>query len=321
MPIRHGNTYRALGWLVAACLCFGTALAQDDKRDEQSPRQNQADTKQTPAQPPAAPAVNTDSPPPHQPKPKSYRNPCSDPKYGNKSDLCQQWRMAKAAEETADWTYGQFLATVVEVVLLAIAIGIASWAGFWARRAAIAGDETVEVTREATQHQLRAYVAQEVIGWIPVTQPGTRTINGYALAIRWKNFGSTPARRCRTQFNTGFFNNGIPKDFDYPDPPTRPDPSTGKVTPTTEKSHMPPSGPITNTVEFTVAEAQVIQRGERKLFAWGWAEYDDIFKRTPRRRTEVCFEAVVSPDGVSFTPNVVGPFNGADEDCHHKPKT
>ena len=74
------------------------SLAQDDKSAEQPQGQSQADTKQTPAKPPAAPAVSADSPLP-KPEPKNDWDPCTDPKHGNESDLCQQWRMAEASEE------------------------------------------------------------------------------------------------------------------------------------------------------------------------------------------------------------------------------
>ena len=242
----------------------------------------------TPEAQQAKPAKSPPAPPPKQerkqPTPKKQAL-CDEAKAGPESDLCQQWRMAQAAEKQVHWTRRLYFLTFWEIGALVLTLLATAAAAIAAVIAARAARDAVKIASNTAEHQLRAYVAQEVIIWSPVTQPGTQTINGYSLAVRWKNFGSTPARRCRTQFNTGIFEKGIPKDFDYPDPPTRPDPSTGKVNPTTEKSHMPPSGPITNTVEFTVAEAQVIQRGERKLFAWGWAEYNDIFKGTPRRRT------------------------------------
>ncbi|MGR3715176.1 MAG: hypothetical protein ACU0B1_00345 [Thermohalobaculum sp.] len=106
--------------------------------------------------------------------PENYQTPCDAPKTDDDADLCQQWRMAEAAEETADWAFGQIIATGVEAVLLAFAIGVAFWAGSWARRAAIAGQKMVDQARRATKaaeesllHTKEAF-ANERRPWISV---------------------------------------------------------------------------------------------------------------------------------------------------------
>ena len=107
--------------------------------------------------------------------------------------------------------------------------------------------------------------------------------------------------------------NDLPKDFDYPD--------VGAEGIETEKSTIGPGQYIQMTIGVSLADAQAVMRQERSLFVWGWIEYDDIFENTPRRRTEVCVQVEVNADCRSCTPTVVGLFNGADDDCHHKPKT
>ena len=308
MPIRHGNTYRALGWLIASiCLWAIPALGQTQepkaKAETAAPEAQQAD----PAKPPPTPKQK-------QPTPKKQAL-CDEAKAGPESDLCQQWRMAQAAEKQVHWTRRLYFLTFWEIGALVLTLLATAAAAIAAVIAARAARDAVKIASNTAEYQLRAYVAQEIIIWTPIKQPGSKTINGYNLTIRWKNCGSTPARRCRTRLNVGFFEKGLPKDFDYPDPPT------GKAMPSTEKSHMAPNGTITNTLGITVAEAQAAQRGKSKIFAWGWTEYDDIFEGTARRRTEICVEVVISPDGRSITPAITGPFNGADADCHHKPKT
>ena len=114
-------------WLIFAGLAW-PSLAQEAKRGDQHPGHRQAKAEQSPAQPPTAPAVRADRPLP-EPDPKNYRNPCHAPKNANESELCQQWRMAEASEEMADWTLGQIIATGIEALLLATAIGVAWWAG------------------------------------------------------------------------------------------------------------------------------------------------------------------------------------------------
>lgn len=58
-----------------------------------------------------------------------------------------------------------------------------------------------------------------------------------------------------------------------------------------------------------------------RLFAWGWIEYNDIFPKHPRRRSEVCFEVFVHDNLSDMYTIKCGAFNGADETCHHQPKT
>lgn len=300
------------GCLIAAiCLWAIPTLGQTQepktKTETPTPEAQQA----KPAKPPPAPPPKQEQ---KQPTPKKQAL-CDEAKAGPESDLCQQWRMAQAADKQVHWTRRLYFLTFWEIGALVLTLLATAAAAIAAVIAARAARDAVKIASNTAKHQLRAYVAQEVIIWTILEHPETKVLTGYNLTIRWKNCGSTPARRCRTRFNIGFFKNGIPKDFDYPDNPT------GGGIPVTEKTHMAPNGTLANTVGCTVAQTQAAQRGEIKIFAWGWIEYDDIFERTPRRRTEVCFQAVIGPDGRSCTPAAAGPFNSADDDCHHKPKT
>lgn len=46
------------------------------------------------------------------------RTPCQNPKSETESDLCAQWRAAKAAEKSADWTYYGVIASAIGISLL-----------------------------------------------------------------------------------------------------------------------------------------------------------------------------------------------------------
>lgn len=240
------------------------SLAQDTKRGEQHPGRNQAETKQTPAQPPAAPAVSADRPQ-RQSEPKDYRDPCSAPKSANESDLCQQWRMAEAAEETANWTYGQVIATAVEAILLAIAIGFAWRAGYWAKRAAITGAETVEVTRTVGMAQSRAYIHPSGPK-LTMHENGTITV-----FIRLKNFGQTPAYDVVTR--TSMTATPLPLQGEFP---------SEKKPATASQGTAGPGQEFTASLDWPIPLSPEYQddiaAGRAAIFLHGEVAYRDAFK-------------------------------------------
>lgn len=258
--------YLAFGLSLA--LTF-SASAQDGKNGEQHPGQRQAEAKQTPADPPAAPAapaVTADKPQPQR-NPETYGDPCKNPKYGSESDLCQQWRMAEAAEETADWTYGQMLATGIEAILLAIAIGVASWAGFWAKRAAIATAETAQIASDTAERQLRAY--------IHIKNP-TITINedkSVEVNIPAHNAGQTPAHQMiwnvRAKIAARRPDPKIKNNIPSPDGETGVDLAGGGGA----------NHPQTTTVPDIEKLQEAIAKDETGYFIYGTIKYRDIFDK------------------------------------------
>jgi hypothetical protein len=63
-----------------------------------------------------------------------------------------------------------------------------------------------------------------------------------------------------------------------------------------------------------------IHAGTQHLYVWGWAEYDDVFVRTARHRTEFCYKWTVGgnvrdPKKFGTRYNIHARHNGADEEC------
>lgn len=292
MSLRYGNAYLALGWLIAACLWLSPALAQNDKHSVGGPVQSQPEAKQEPPQPSAAPTVGAYSAHPKS-DPQSHQNPCNDPKYGRKSDLCQQWRMAEAAEETATWTLGQIIATGIEGGLLAIAIFVAGVAAYWAKRAAEAGDETVNVAREATEdarisaeRQLRAYVC------VSGVQLKFAPLRVRATVVA-KNAGATPAYKFRTQ--GGF------KLCDFP--PDIPIFGWNESAEDTSVGIIGPGDDSDNPYAILITDEQVTQlrTGKMALYVFGEYRYKDAFKhdRFTKYRFMVGGDAGFNADAMS----------------------
>ncbi len=182
------------GCLIAfVLLSAGVALAEQDKDRERSGIRDEPHAKQEQAPPSTPLIVGTDSAT-AKPDPNDYRDPCAEPKTQDDADLCQQWRMAEAAEETADWTFGQVIATGLEAVLLAIAIVIASWAGYWARRAAKAGDRGVDATWDIGMAQTPAYIqVTKVTALLTERAIGAREMIVPTISIEVTNSGNSPA--------------------------------------------------------------------------------------------------------------------------------
>ena len=140
---------------------------------------------------PAKPTLLVQNAVEQQPHPTPYQYDCNSPKNRDDADLCEQRRMAQAAEDLVtltrkqiDLARRQIYLTIGEIVLLIFAVGAACWA-------AVAATRAVGVARDVAYIELRAYVT--VVG---ATGKITRLGNGakVALSVTFKNGGKTPAR-------------------------------------------------------------------------------------------------------------------------------
>ena len=229
------------------------------------------------------------------------------------------WRAFVSAKDTlAQWIMAAFgvVATGVSIwaiILLRRTLRESRRATKAALRAAEAADATVDVTRDIGQRQIRAYVISDTeIVWQHVNDESGKNIVSHNFGIKWKNCGMTPARRCYARTSLRVFDGVMPSDFAYPD----------RAAPiVTETSHIGPNQSFRSIVGgISVSDVAAVERGEKHIYVWSWIEYDDIFGGT-RRRTEVCYDLRISRGGQVCSPNIAGPFNGADEDCHHQTKT
>ncbi|WP_411290437.1 hypothetical protein, partial [Sphingorhabdus sp.] len=140
------------------------------------------------------------------------KTPCDNPKSETESDLCAQWRAAKAAEKSANWTLYGVVASAIGISLLLWQImltreavkdtgdatkamqeanSIARSAASKARQAEFAGKIKSRIEDQARtaseQRQMRAYVSVE---------PGgvNQSYEGFSrLPYNIKNSGRTPA--------------------------------------------------------------------------------------------------------------------------------
>ena len=122
----------------------------------------------------------------------SATDPCHSPQSPQEQDLCQQWRMAEGTEWLVRLTGG-------ELLLVFIAVGIASWAAFEARNAARAARITVDAMDKFSRIELRAYTSAMKASMASVGgEMWTAESPQFIFTIR--NHGNTPAKNVRQAY-------------------------------------------------------------------------------------------------------------------------
>lgn len=255
--------WRCCAALGVAIVLNSPALAQLEKNNGVKPPKQQptAATEQKPQTPsPAVPAAPT-----KDNAQGSYTPDCKSPKDVNDADLCEQQRMAKAAEETVEWTRSaavwakkQFWATIGEIIGLVGTIGIAT-------AAVVVAYGANRISRESAERQLRAYVCirEAKIFWED---------NRIARAvITMKNSGQTPAKNTISQTTIGI---GPLKEFLSRD--VSGERSRGTIGADADYTLQSRTEPLEDEIWTQIRE--------RKLPLWvmGELSYDDIFGKERR---------------------------------------
>jgi hypothetical protein len=182
-------------------------------------------------------------------------------------------------------------------------------------------DATLAHSEQTAIRELRAYVSVKELSMQPFRslgfQPGVGIVDGpihsYRISAILENGGQTPTRNALININHTMRDTELPDDFSFPD---------GEIS---ESAAIGARG-IFGTPGFFVAIADVkrVIAKTKRLYFWGWIDYDDVFDDTPRHRTEFCFD--VSPDEVEDRGQTYmrfpahGRYNGADGDCVRRPR-
>lgn len=134
------------------------------------------------------------------------RTPCNNPQSEGESDLCAQWRAAKAAEKSADWTIYGFWATLIGIALL-------SWQIILTR-------EAVEDTGLATLAMQRQNEIAESAQrpWVSINCEVTRFERVGASVyidynVLFKNEGQMAATNFAFRYSGKFLDVNIAEDF------------------------------------------------------------------------------------------------------------
>jgi hypothetical protein len=161
---------------------------------------------------------------------------------------------------------------------------------------------------------------------IDLDDDGEKVITGWKIDARIRNAGDTQTKHLLTGLNWSTEECDAPDKTGYPD---RADDARSPVM-IGPKAFIDIDGPIIDclSLQETVPEYESAQR--RRIFIWGWIDYNDIFPETPRHRTEFCCEIVAKGDlqslemlakeGVPLRFLNHPRHNGADDECMRKPQ-
>ncbi len=240
----------------------------------------------------------------------SYRRICENPKTESDDDLCQQWRMAEAAQDAV-------LVSKIQAVIGAIGLAGLVLTVFYAARAAEAAAASARVAERSMVELERALVLP--VGFrVDVLIGPRREVIGFKISVDVTNTGNTIAKKVVGTANIVVFDHVLPKDFRFPD----------RLAPDKSTTAIGRGVQIVFPLDIAFQDIVDIQQKRRSGYVYGWLEYDDIFSATAKRRTEYCVEIEVIGDPTvipepSSSPNLAfkayGPYNGTDEDCFYKP--
>jgi hypothetical protein len=238
-----------------------------------------------------------------------YEISCERPKDHDAADLCEQRRMAQAAEDSVWWArvqawlgglgFGGILITLI-------------FTGLGTRVAA----RQVRLSRHALVDTERAFVYPADTEWAALKDHKTGKVQSWSVAVQWKNSGGTPTRHLQIHTNASVRDAILPDDFDFPDF------GSGNI-----GLFIAPGSTIRSIqIAITLEGMEEIIAGKKHLYTWGWAEYDDVFEQTRRHRTEFCYKWEIGgnprdPDKISFRSATHDRYNGADDECENPLRT
>lgn len=172
------RTHLAIGGIIAA---FVAVMALIQASYDQEPEHKNGRATQNQPQF-ADPASGSD--------PDQYVRLCDQANTPEEHDLCQQWRMAEAANNQLKWAERQFFATALEIAALVATVVFTGMAALAASKAAGATRASIELTKN--QMRARVGVDNASVQGLSSTRP--------IIKIVLKNYGQTPATNFRFRY-------------------------------------------------------------------------------------------------------------------------
>lgn len=214
-----------------------------------------------------------------------YQPNCDEPKSREEADVCAQLRMAQTAADQARFTY-------YGLWLLGLTLAATAWAAMGAARSA-------SVAESALKDVERAFVFIKLFE----THVIGRELN---LLPQWENTGSTPASPMRSYVSWSTFNGEPGPDFRFPDLDAAGNPLPGSGN-SIETFIAPKGASYAERLRISVDVLEQCRRGEVRLFAWGHADYRDVFGAD--HVTTFCNEIVVEGVSVADDGEVTAALN------------
>ena len=212
---------------------------------------------------------------------------CDQAKSHDEADLCEQRRMAKAAERTVDLNWLQVIVGTAGFVGLLWNLYYVRQSTKAAINAATAAQGSVAITADTAKRQLRAYVsnvATTLEGFAFGQQPKT--------AVTVQNDGQTPAHGLTVKLALAIMTEPA-TDFEV------------NVVGPLSKSHLAPGAQITPShklgVHLDQLNIEAVRAGTKTLYVFGEIDYLDIFNEAHKTR----FRFLLKPENAGYTNPVV----------------
>jgi hypothetical protein len=154
--------------------------------------------------------------------------------------------------------------------------------------------QSTELSRQSTESSRasqRAFLGIAISPRLEAVAPQGK-VTGYKVHMGWKNNGTTPTQSALAEFNIADWAERPSRGFDF------------AQLPQAERQEYV-VGPQASWEVLTVPLSFDMLSDGRHLFGWGWVVYRDIFKGTPVRLSEFCFE-LTNPKWLGPTGPVVG---------------
>jgi len=164
----------------------------------------------------------------------------------------------------------------------------------------------------------RPIIAVERFEDFATVDPDKKIVTAWTFRAFIKNSGESTAVNGHNHINLAYRGTDLPDDFDYHDVQSKRPDAISIVTAKQENE-------LLNFV-IGIEYAMAIYGGDRKMFFYGWFEYDDTFEDTKRHRTEFAFKIGFPNDprnptfhkAMSF--DVYGSrYNCIDKGCLYQP--
>ena len=200
--------------------------------------------------------------------------------HDDNADCAKGWLAKFLTDPVATFTGLLFIATFLQAYF--------TWKALVeSQRANAAARSAENNTQTALIITNRPYVF--VRDFVPIAVGNPDQPLGWTCVVLWENSGATPTQRLKMWVSWARFTAPVPDDYPFLD---RGEGADDTVT------IIPPRGQVSTPV-FTLDIEHAVSLMERRSFTyiWGWAEYDDLFPYSPRRRTEFCVQVLVDQIG------------------------
>jgi hypothetical protein len=282
----------------ALTLAPAFAVAQQDEPTEEATPEQAAPEQAAPAAP--------ETPTPEESKVWDIAKPCENTQHPYQADLCQQSRVADAAEKTAaasEQTLGLMrlllligaVATLL-LLLMFIPLLMAASGARRAARAAGGGGAVAPASDKDREEELRAYVDVDKLEFIETPES-----EGVVKAkVAFRNSGQTPAFKIRSATEIG-----IRDVADEDLVPTMPLPDRAK-SPTRPRLGRDATIVDIAQCDSSASLADRVMNGDATIVVWGFVEYVDMFDRKRRTNFQYLCNADTLDTGQIFKPMVRG---------------